>query len=376
MIPPFPETIWSPIGPGRPGGDDLAFAPELDEIRAARQGDDPDLAQGAWARSPRPPQWARVRGLCEAILGGRSKDLQVACWYAEALAHTGGFAGLAHGLRTMEVLLDRFWTTCHPALTEAGGPGPDWEERAGRIEWLDRNGCAAVGRIPLTVPAAGGHGLLAWRESRRVDNLGLRSAAAQEEAIREGRLTGEAFGKAAAASGAGHFRRLASEIRAAAEACATLQATVDRRFVPDPPGLAALAEAIQACGEVAGQCLGRFGPGPEPPQPGPPPAEAREPAGAVPAEPSGPSGAAAAQAPDGTPEPAAGGAPGRTRTDAIRELRELAGWFQAREPHSPVPALLDRAADWAEMPLARWLGTVVKDPATLAQLRELLALDR
>jgi type VI secretion system protein ImpA len=291
-----------------------------------------------------------VRGLCEAILGGRSKDLQVACWYAEALAHIGGFPGLAHGLRTVEVLLDRFWTTCHPALAGAGGPGPDWEERAGRIEWLDRNGCAAVGRIPLTAPAAGGHGLLAWQESRRVDNLGLRSAAAREEAIREGRLTGEAFGKAAAASGAAHFHRLAAEIQAAADACAALQATVDRRFVPDPPGLAALAEAIQACRDVAGQCLDRLEPGPEPPGREAPQAETREPAGADPAEPSGPPGATAS--------------------------RELAGWFPAREPQSPVPALLDRAADWAEMPLARWLGTVVKDPATLAQLRELLALDR
>jgi type VI secretion system protein ImpA len=365
---PFPDSIWSPVAPDRPGGDDVAFAPELDEIRAARQGDDPALAQGEWAQALRTPQWARVRGLCEAVLGGRSKDLQVACWYVEALAHGDGFAGLAHGLRTVEVILDRFWTTCHPALADGAGPGPDWEDRAGRIEWLDRNGGAAVGRIPLATREAGGHNLLDWEESRRVDNLGLRSAAAQEAAIREGRLTGETFRKAAAASGAAHFRRLAGEIRDAAEACDALRAAVDRRFVPDPPSLAALEGAIQACRDLVAQILGRLAPDPVPD--GPEPAEPEPPPDPGPGDaPSGPPASGPAPAPDPGP------GPGRTRSGAIRELRDLAGWFRAREPQSPVPALVDRAAEWAEMPLDRWLATVVKDPATLAQLRELLALD-
>lgn len=363
----FPESIWSPIGPDRPGGEDVAFAPELDAIRAARQGDDPALAQGEWAQALRTPQWGRVRGLCEAILEGRSKDLQVACWYAEALAHTDGFAGLAHGLRTVDVLLDRFWPSCHPARAETAGPGPAWEERAGRIEWLDRNASAAVGGIPLTARTAGGHGLLDWQESRRVDNLGLRSAAAREAALLEGRLSGEAFRKAVAASGADHFRRLAGDVQAAEAACGSLQATVERRFDPDPPSLAALADAIRACRDLVQQVLVRVGPGGGP--------DGQDPDAPAPAAPGRPAEAPAAVPPPAPPDHGPTPVPGRTRSAAIRELRDLAEWFRAREPHSPVPALVDRAADWAEMPLGRWLGTVVKDPATLAQLRELLALD-
>jgi type VI secretion system protein ImpA len=37
-----------------------------------------------------------------------------------------------------------------------------------------------------------------------------------------------------------------------------------------------------------------------------------------------------------------------------------------------VAPLAERAANWAEMPLERWLASVVKDQGTLAQLRELL----
>ena len=353
MTSPFPETLCQPIAPERPGGEDLTFAPDLDEIRAARRGDDPALAQGDWVRELRLPQWGLVRGRCERILAERSKDLQVACWYVEALACTCGFAGLAFGLRTLDGLLDRFWTTCHPGLDPAGCQGQALEERAGRIEWLNRNVTAAVWRIPLTAPASGGYDWLRWEEARAVDNLALRSLQDKEAAVREGRICGETFQAAVAASGAGHFQRLAEQARDAAAACAALRTTLDRRFPSEPPSLEALAASIQACRDLAEQSLGRFTAAPAPapaphPRPAPPPAASPGPAAAP---------------------------PQRARADAVGELRALAAYFRAREPHSPVAPLVERAAQWAEMPLERWLGSVIKDPATLTQLRDLLGVD-
>jgi type VI secretion system protein ImpA len=346
MIPDRDHRLESPISTAHPAGEELSFAPELDQIRAARQGDDPALAQGEWVHDLRTPQWARVRDLCRELLATRSKDLQVAVWHAEALAFTDGFPGLASGLGTVAVLLDRFWPFCHPALEPGTTQGQAWEERIGRLEWLNHNGAAAVRRIPLAARDAGGHDLLAWEEARRVDSLAPR---AREAAVREGRLAGEVFQKAAAASGPAHFQRLGREIAEAAAACAALADIVARRFHPDPPSLGALAEAIGACARVAEAGLGRAAPEPAPARAGPPPAAA--------------------------PPPPPGPEPGRTREDAIRELRGLALWFRAREPHSPVAPLVERAAEWAEMPLGRWLGAVIKDPATLAQIRELLALE-
>jgi type VI secretion system protein ImpA len=66
----------------------------------------------------------------------------------------------------------------------------------------------------------------------------------------------------------------------------------------------------------------------------------------------------------------------QSRADAIAALRQVSQFFKKNEPHSPVAMLADRAAKWAEMPLEEWLESVIKDHATLTQLRELLDIQR
>lgn len=63
-----------------------------------------------------------------------------------------------------------------------------------------------------------------------------------------------------------------------------------------------------------------------------------------------------------------------SRAEAVAQLRAVADFFRATEPHSPAAYLADKAAEWAEMPLHQWLSAVVKDGGTLAHLRELLGL--
>jgi len=336
-----PDSFWIPIAPDCPGGPDLALAPELDELRAARKGEDPGLAQGDWVRECHPPQWPRVRELCETILAARSKDLQVACWYAEALARLEGFPGLARGLAAVDGLLDRFWDSCHPALD-----GLSLDARIGRLEWADRNLALAVRQIPLTAAETGGHSWLQWEEARAVDNRALRDPQARDEALRDGKLPGEAIQKAVLGSGGPFLAALQDGIGEARAACRGLQGTLERLFGPENPGLEALAEALEACAEFISQARQRFlptAPGEKAPALGPAP------------RPSGPQ---------------------TTRTEAILTLRATAEFFRSTEPHSPVALLVERAAHWAELSLDGWLAEVIKDPPTLAQVRELLNLER
>ncbi|MES2129784.1 MAG: type VI secretion system ImpA family N-terminal domain-containing protein [Pseudomonadota bacterium] len=74
--------------------------------------------------------------------------------------------------------------------------------------------------------------------------------------------------------------------------------------------------------------------------------------------------------------PAAPGGPGplQTRAQALAQLRSVADFFRRTEPHSPVAYLADKAAHWGEQPLHVWLQSVVKDPASYAQLQELLGI--
>lgn len=338
------EALWAPITPDSPAGEDLSMAPELDEIRSARKGDDGGLSQGDWVRELRTPQWARIRELCESILKDRSKDLQVACWYAEALTMLEGFGGLTLGLQAVQGLLDRFWDSCHPALEGACA-----EARLGRIEWLDANLALAVKQIPLTAAGTGGYSWLGWEESRGVDNLGLRNPQAKEAAVNEGKLPGEVFQKAILASGPRFYQSLQTQVQAAREAAQALQASLGRWFQPEEPGLEALTEAIQNGVDFVAQTRQRHFPE----------ASLDAPAGLPALEPE-------------RDRPASG--PIRTRSEAILSLRTAAGFFRATEPHSPVALLVERAAAWAELPLDRWLAEVIKDAPTLAQLRELLNL--
>jgi type VI secretion system protein ImpA len=62
----------------------------------------------------------------------------------------------------------------------------------------------------------------------------------------------------------------------------------------------------------------------------------------------------------------------QSRAQALEQLRLVAEFFRRSEPHSPVAYLADKAASWGELPLHEWLRAVVKDPAQIAQLEELL----
>jgi type VI secretion system protein ImpA len=62
----------------------------------------------------------------------------------------------------------------------------------------------------------------------------------------------------------------------------------------------------------------------------------------------------------------------QTRAQALMQLRLVADFFRRTEPHSPVAYLADKAASWGDMPLHVWLRAVIKDPATISGVEELL----
>ncbi|NTV09535.1 MAG: type VI secretion system protein TssA [Zoogloea sp.] len=346
-----PNDLLEPIPGDDIGGTDLAFSTEFDEIREARRQDDPSLTQGAWETERKTAQWPRVRELAETILREQSKDLQVAAWYSEAMTRLKGFEGLTAGLTVLEGLLNDFWEFCYPVYDSS-----DLDERAGKIEWLNRQLPLVVRDIPLTDRASGGYAWLKWEESRATDNLGLKDAAAREKALADGKLSGELFDKAVHSSGRAFYEALHPRIQAAGGAMAALERRVAERFGQDAPSLTELRHAIADCDELVGKLLVRLGG-----QAG------REIMQAAPV-----TELHAEEAPQAVMPTMLSTGPIHTRGDAIKALRAVSHYFRQHEPHSPVAFLAERAANWAEMSLGEWLSEVVKDEGTLRQLRELL----
>ncbi|WP_305075737.1 type VI secretion system protein TssA [Propionivibrio sp.] len=350
----LPAPLLDPVPGDDICGVDLSFSAVFDEIREARREDDTTLAQGEWETSLKTADWPRVRELAENVLSRQSKDLQVAAWYAEAMARMKGFEGVTMGLAVVEGLLNEFWEFCYPSLDP-----DDLDERAGKIEWLNKQLSAVIREIPLTDRASGGYSFLKWEESRLVDNLGLKDSGARDKAIAAGKLCGEDFDKAVQLSGPAYYEKLHARIGDAVSAAGMLAARVDERFGLDAPSLKEMQETLGACESLVGKLLARLGGqvvvarGQESPLAG-----------------TERNSHAVDMAPSLSPRSVQGIIV--TRSDAIQALRAAASYFRKNEPHSPVAPLAERAANWAEMPLERWLASVVKDQGTLAQLRELL----
>src|SRR5690606_12094075 len=76
-------------------------------------------AAGADLGSP-DDDWRKVLDLAPKILLQESKDLEVACWYAEALLRRHGFGGLRDGFKLLDGLLERHWEQLYPVPDEDG----------------------------------------------------------------------------------------------------------------------------------------------------------------------------------------------------------------------------------------------------------------
>lgn len=370
------EALLAPIPGDQPGGEDLSYGSEFDAIRDARRADDPNLAQGEWETDVKTANWPKVRELCESLLKNRSKDLQLACWYTEAMAQINGFRGLHWGLRVLNSMVTDFWEFCHPALE-----ADDLDERAGKIEWLSVQLPLVVRSIPMTSRESGGYSWLRWEESREVANLGLKDGDAMAKAIAEGRLSGDAFDKAVAASGRPYYEKLNTEIADAVASLAELESGVDRAFGHDAPGLKDLRDSLRACADLAERLLKSLGGGSSAApdvvmDQAAPPSEDGCPASSFNEDSYGgepPACVMQAETNSSLPSRASAG-PVQSRAEAIRQLRLVADFFRRTEPHSPVAPLVERAAKWAEMPLEQWLAHVIKDDSTLGRLRDLLDL--
>jgi type VI secretion system protein ImpA len=213
------------------------------------------------------------------------------------------------------------------------------------------------------MPEHGGYGLYRWQESREVENLQRKGVKEYERALKEGRLTPEAFDKSARESGIEWFQRVFEEIVDARVAYGELADAAEACLGESAPGLAEIRAALDGCHDVALRLLKLCGGLPT--------------TAFQPIAPDAPAGIPAGSQGDTPPTPTTAPTGGAgNRDDAVRKLIEAARYFREHEPHSPVAPLAERAARWAGMTLEAWVGEVIKDKSTVDQLHDLLGIRR
>lgn len=340
------DELLQPISASAPCGEDLSFSAEFDQIAEMRREDDPTLDQGDWVTALKVADWPGVLDRCDGLLRDRSKDLRLAMWWAEAATLTRGYVGLQQGLALCRELSERYWDDLHPQ-PEDGDP----EQRVGNLRWFLGRLESLTTLAPIARGRAGVYSLRQMFAARALQVLQERSP---DKPLAADAVTLEKFSRALRETPKDELLASHAALQACQQQLGGWQAVVDAQLGADGPSFVGAREALaSALHEV--QRL------------------ARE-AGVLSGQPSDTHSEPSSVTAPMTTAPGSTG-PLRTREQALAQLREVASFFRATEPHSPVAYLADKAVQWGDMPLHLWLRSVLKDAGALAHVEELLGVE-
>jgi type VI secretion system protein ImpA len=353
------EELLSPIeGSAHAGGEDLTFSLLFDDIKEARRADPTYLPQGEWKTELKQSDWPQVINLTSEALTAQSKDLQLAGWLCEGLAHREGFEGISFGLMLAARLLEDYWETLYPELDEE-----DFDERVARLSWLGDTLVGVVRTLPLVMGEQ--YSLADYEESRQVENLARNDPDAMGQALADGKINDEIFQRSVVLTNTEFLQERHAVISSALASLKLLDGAGDQRFGRDAPSYNALEKVMEQCRDLTARLLRDRGAsvvaGEEPDT-----IETGEEESLADGD-SKPVAVARGDQPTGPMR-----SNPQSREEAFELLNGVARYFKEREPHSPVPYLIERAVKWGRMPLEEWLKDVIKDHGVIDTIQDTL----
>jgi type VI secretion system protein ImpA len=364
------DALLAPLAPDAPCGPPIRHDPVFTEIRLLREEDDPALPMGQWERPLKCADWPRIEHLCSAMLAARSKDLQLASWLAESWTRQRGVAGLADGLRLVDALLRRYWSTLHPVVGDDG----DSEARLAPLEWLNRSlsDCVRLHASLFTVEADKPVPvtLTLWERLTALDMTADSQGGPAVPGAAEQPLT-RADIHACLEQLQGALAQSAAAVEDCLDAQRSIAAFLHDRLGDEAPKLGRLEGTLEAAMRVLAQL-----------RPGRPAASGnhgREAGGGHDGTGSGPgigpnpadtNGAVMENAPPQAVELARW----RNRSEAYMTLAALADYLSEVEPHSPTPFLIRRAANWGRMSLPEVIAEIIREEGDLGRFFQVLGI--
>lgn len=363
----LPELL-TPISDASPSGDDLLFSNEFDAIQDARRYDDPTLDQGEWVTEIKEADWGFVVDHAGELLRTRTKDLRLAVWLTEALALEDGITGLTEGYALLEGLCRDFWDTVHP-LPEDG----DTEHRLGNVAWLSGRTAELLRAVPMTDGASNAFSTLDWEVAQHVAQAIKRDPEHADD-IARGKPSIEQIDSSRRVTSIAFYTALLANLKAFEFALDAFEEWLVERAGDSAPSFRQARDAFETVYRLAERFAreqGYTGSAPHTQAAQQAQPERIEPVFGNPIQ---------TEETHVQPQPVPRApvtqmiAGIQNRAQAVDQLRAVARYFRQTEPHSPVAYLADKAAEWADMPLHKWLESVVKDDGSLSHIRELLGV--
>ena len=336
---PLRDDLLNPIPGENPSGENLRYAPVFDKIKESRREED-DAPQGEWKLERKTADYALVIKLAGDVLATKSKDLQVAAWLTEAILRKEGFQGLKAGLELVKGLIENFWDTLYPELEDG-----DAEIRAAPLEWLGTRMEPALRSVPLTSKGAN------WFKFKESRTVGYEAAAdtdtkveARNAAIAEGKMSGEEWDGAVAATPKAFYAGMEETLDGVLEVLESLSAIDEEKFGDVAPSFSPMRTTVEEIRHTVHGLLQKKREV-EPDEGAEAPVSTEEePASAEEAQ-------AAPPAPPGKPKARGGpiAAEPVDQDDAFQRVTAVAAYLRRNDPSSPLPYLLLRGLRWGEL---------------------------
>ncbi|WP_444892609.1 type VI secretion system protein TssA [Microbulbifer sp. TRSA001] len=370
----FPNTInidelVAPISEDNPVGDDIredrsptsdyySIKDARNSARAAERSamfDDVDTDLLA--------PWRDVAKAAEGILGKKSKDLEVASWYTEALIRLHGFIGLRDGLQLIDSLIEQHWEGLYPLPDEDG-----LETKVAPITGLNGDGGDGTLMMPIRSAAItpegdyGDFSFFQYQQARDADKIADEDAkAARIETLG---YSYEQVDQCVSSASAEWAQNLIQTIEGAIEHFKAINGSLRKSCGHDAPpstNISSLLDEVlrtsrfvykaklesleQAQVELESQ-------------------SSEEPTGEEQA-----AGAAVATVSTGAVAIPSG--PVVSREDALKLLEQAAKYFRTYEPHTPLAPGLERLIGWGRMTVSELMSELLPDDHSKALYSQL-----
>ncbi len=294
--------------------------------------------------------WHKIAKLAPQILSTESKDLEVACWYTEALIRKAGFQGLRDGFSLIRQLIEQYWHEgLYPTADEEGV-----ETRVAAISGLNGEGAEGVLLAPIrsayiTDDIQPGPFSL-WQYKQAIDIKRISDTKARAKQISRIGFSMDDINRVVEQSSSTWFGNLRDDVteciaeyknisRLLNEYCGSHDAPATGKIIE------LLEETLGAINHIAKHKL---------------------PVSSSTAEDSSSEEHIGSES-----EPSNENLPGNipnsipsSRDEAFRQLANISNFFRQTEPHSPISYILDRAITWGGMPLDELIHELIPDPSS------------
>ena len=362
------DTLIAPIDGSHHGvGEDLIFDPRIDAIVAARQEDDPLLAQGNWVTELKVADWDFVKNQCAELLSHTSKDMKLALWYVDALSHTDHLAGISQGLSLLQTLNDDYWLTMYPPLD---GEEESMDIRAGLLSWFVKALTDDIKQLSLADTKVESYNYNYYLTARDHDKQRQQNPDSETS----NQLTLSDYNHAIKNSNETWQKALMSNLNKVTEQWQALTDQLNDLMGMDAPVFAPVTDLLMALKQHLHPLLPEYA----------------DTTNSISQE-------GVADTVNSTDDHESTKSNGNkslastknvtltdfnpsnrdhqsNRRQALKLLAQIQEYFATNEPHSPVTFLLGRAIDWADMPLDQWLAHIIKNEDQLSMISDMVGI--